>query len=112
MRSLILYNIKDLDQNHENIEFCKALANQCFINEYLYEASIVDIDLCKKLSKKIEMNLIKGIQPSIIQLLCLACFNPLYEYKWHEMLTVPKELETIFNLQIFEVKKESAWKIK
>ena len=43
MRSLILYNIKDLDQNHENIEFCKALANQCFINEYLYEASIVDI---------------------------------------------------------------------
>ena len=106
MRSLILYNIKDLDQNHENIEFCKALANQCFINEYLYEASIVDIDLCKKLSKKIEMNLIKGIQPSIIQLLCLACFNPLYEYKWHEMLTVPKELETIFNLQIFEVKKE------
>ena len=106
IRFLILKNIDDLVEKSHIYIFCEALALQCFINEYIYNTSNEEDNYIDKLKNNIEKKLAESIIPDIIELQCLASYQPLNEISWQNILKVPKELEKLFSNQIFDREKE------
>jgi len=106
IRFLVLKNIDDLVEKSDIYIFCEALALQCFINEYIYNTSNVEDNYIDKLKNNIEKKLAESIIPDIIELQCLASYQPLNEISWQSMFEVPKELESLFSIQIYDGEKE------
>ena len=110
IRSAILLNISDIKHNPETIIFQTALSLQCFLNEYLYNQTDIEVEALKDLETLVERKLTNGQQPSPTELACLASYKPLYEYSWLHLLTMPIELESLQRRQILEPEKEKQLK--
>ena len=106
IRSAILLSISKIKNNPETLTFQTALSLQCFINEYLYDQTDVEIEALKDLETLVEKQLTNGQQPSPTELACLASYKPLHEYSWLHLLTMPIELESLHRRQILEPEKE------
>jgi len=106
IRSAILLNISDIKHNPETITFQTALSLQCFLNEYLYNQTDIEVEALKDLETLVEKQLTNGQQPSPTELACLASYKPLHEYSWLHLLTMPIELESLHHRQILEPEKE------
>jgi len=110
IRSAILLNISDIKHNPETIIFQTALSLQCFLNEYLYNQTDIEVEALKDLETLVEKQLTNGQQPSPTELVCLASYKPLHEYSWLHLLTMPIELESLQRRQILEPEKEKQLK--
>jgi len=110
IRSAILLNISDIKHNPETITFQTALSLQCFLNEYLYNQTDIEVEALKDLETLVEKQLTNGQQPSPTELVCLASYKPLHEYSWLHLLTMPIELESLQRRQILEPEKEKQLK--
>ena len=106
IRSTILLSISDIKHNPETITFQTALSLQCFLNEYLYNQTDIEVEALKDLETLVEKQLTIGQQPSPTELACLASYKPLHEYSWLHLLTMPIELESLHRRQILEPEKE------
>ena len=79
LRCEILFNLENSDKDNlkKYFNFIISLAEQCWLNEYLYAQSAKEIDLVNKLKQKIENNeKINELQISI-----LSCYMPLNNSK-------------------------------
>jgi len=79
LRCEMLFNLENSDKDNldEYFDFIISLAEQCWLNEYLYVQSAKEIDLVNKLKQKIENNeKINELQISI-----LSCYIPLNSSK-------------------------------
>ena len=110
IRSAILLNISDIKHNPETITFQIALSLQCFLNEYLYNQTDIEVEALKDLETLVESKLTNGQQPSPTELACLASYKSLHEYSWLHLLTMPIELESLQRRQILEPEKEKQLK--
>jgi ubiquinone/menaquinone biosynthesis C-methylase UbiE len=110
IRSVILLSISKIENNPKIIIFQTALSLQCFLNEYLYDQTDVEVEALKKLENLIESKLIIGQQPSPTEIACLASYNPLHEYSWFNLLSIPAELEVLQRTQVLEPEKEKQLK--
>ena len=110
IRSAILLNISDIKHNPETITFQTALSLQCFLNEYLYNQTDIEVEALKDLETLVESKLTNGQQPSPTELACLASYKSLHEYSWLHLLTMPIELESLQRRQILEPEKEKQLK--
>jgi len=110
IRSAILLNISDIKHNPETIIFQTALSLQCFLNEYLYNQTDIEVEALKDLETLVERKLTNGQQPSPTELVCLASYKSLHEYSWLHLLTMPIELESLQRRQILEPEKEKQLK--
>jgi ubiquinone/menaquinone biosynthesis C-methylase UbiE len=106
IRSAILLNISDIKHNPETITFQTALSLQCFLNEYLYNQTDIEVEALKDLETLVESKLTNGQQPSPTELACLASYKPLHEYSWVNLLSIPVELEVLQRTQVLELEKE------
>jgi len=106
IRSAILLSISDIKHNPETITFQTALSLQCFLNEYLYDQTDVEVEALKELENLVGSKLINEQQPSPTELACLASYKALHEYSWFHLLSMPVELETLQRRQILEPEKE------
>jgi len=106
IRSAILLNISEIKHNPETIIFQTALSLQCFLNEYLYDQTDIEVEALKDLETLVENQLTSGQQPSSTQLACIASYNPLHEYSWCHLLSIPSELESLQRRQILEPEEE------
>ena len=98
---LILYkNNKKILQ--ENLEFIISLAEQCFLNEYIYSQSADEIDNAAFLKKTIENN--KKVNE--LDLAIVACYFPLYSLKKTTLKLIrEKSASALFNdLIIMQIK--------
>ena len=110
IRSAILLSISDIKHNPETITFQTALSLQCFLNEYLYNQTDIEVEALKDLETLVESKLTNGQQPSPTELACLASYKSLHEYSWLHLLTMPIELESLQRRQILEPEKEKQLK--
>ena len=106
IRSAILLSISKIKNNSEILIFQIALSLQCFLNEYLYNQTDVEVEALKELENLVEKKLTNGQQPSSTELACIASYKPLYEYSWCHLLSMPVELEALHRRQILEPEKE------
>ena len=109
IRCEILFNL-EISSKHKlnkHFNFLISLAEQCWLNEYVYSESEKEIDLVNKIKNKIEKN--KDINELEVAILC--CYMPLKNSKnIIEKLLVYKSTNILFNdlisVQIKEPLKE------
>ena len=101
IRCHILRNIEQLSDNTKILSVQSALAIQSFINEFIYIETDEEIEALLTLQNSIEHSLLKGKQPNINKIMCLASYKPLHEFDWHEALSFPKGLEKFAKLVLY-----------
>ena len=55
----------------------------------------------------VKESLLKGEQPSLQSILCLATYKALHEYEWCDQHTVTADTEEVFTRQVIEPKQET-----
>jgi 2-polyprenyl-3-methyl-5-hydroxy-6-metoxy-1,4-benzoquinol methylase len=93
---------EDIGKNpDENIlDFFSALAQQCFINEYVYYSDDVESELAQHIRNEVEQNLMQGLPVSPLTLLAVASYFPLYKISAAQQLLDHAWPGTINNLLI------------
>ena len=109
LRNEILCILNDKRQNilKEKINFIISLAEQCFLNEYIYLQSVEEINIIKNLIKKEENN----AEINELKIAILACYIPLLSYKnlankLHKYKSKNNLFNDLINMQINEPLKE------
>jgi len=110
IRFIILKNINKIQDKKEFLNFTTALAIQCFINEYIYDETKIEIQTIFNLEKSIEKEIFKGKKPNPLSISILACYRPLHQYIWCKDFEIPKELSELGLRQILEVRQEKELK--
>ena len=62
----------------EAVDFCCALAQQCFLNEYVYDCTEAEADQAQGLCSSVASALASGATVSSLELAALACYLPLH----------------------------------
>ncbi len=107
IRKEILFGIFELNFNDEIMIFQIALANQCFINEYIYYKESKESEKILELTQKVQSKVKNNIKPSISEILCLLSYNSLQSISWLDISIYHKDLLEIYNRQIIEPEKEN-----
>ena len=109
IRSDALFLFMDSNKNifEENIKFITSLAEQCFLNEYVYAQTKKEANFINQLKNKIE----KNTQINEMEIIILGCYIPLYSSPGiATKLLNYKSKNTLFNdlinMQIIEPLKE------
>ena len=95
IRSFILLNIDKIQNIPEILDIQKALALQCFINEYLYKEHNLETEALEALEHSIDLIFAKGSQPEPFVILCLASYRPLHLYNWSKLISLPNKFQKI-----------------
>ena len=95
VRSFILINIDKIQNIPTILDIQKALALQCFINEYLYKEHNLETKALEELEQSIKLSFSKGNQPKPSFILCLASYRPLHLYNWSKLISLPNQFEKI-----------------
>lgn len=101
IRSVLLEHSYDLPDAPFLIAFQSSLSLHCFTNEYVYFENKRDRENITALRQKINSAVADGLEPSLMEVLCLSSFRPLTEFTWGETLTsldrVPEVKERIIS---------------
>lgn len=111
IRTQLLLNISEFRNSLDILPFQISLAMQCFINEYIYENTDLEIEAIKSLEGRVEETLINNGRPSSNELACLASYKPLYKYSWVSCLNAPIGLDSLINRQVTELNREKAIRV-
>ena len=63
-------------------DFCEALAEQCFLNEYAFHSRPDEGRVLEQLADAVEARLGAGVAPDPFHVALLACYAPLTRYPW------------------------------
>jgi 2-polyprenyl-3-methyl-5-hydroxy-6-metoxy-1,4-benzoquinol methylase len=100
---------KDADGQEEGLPFFAALAQQCFISEYIYSQSADESAKVERLLSALTEAIAKRAPVSARDLVTLACYVPLGTLRECERLTKlcwPSPIQQLFAQQIDEPKQE------
>ncbi len=107
LRRSLLLKRNSLSKNHDLLKFQRALALQCFHNEFIYEETEEETFELKKLEKDASDKWSSNNKRlSDYNIACLASYRPLHNYSWARNLKPPSNLEQLFSRQITEVQKQ------
>ena len=106
IRSVLLASVSSLTDSLEVLKLQSALALQCFINEYIFAQTEKETELLKRLEMKVNNEILSGKQPNPQSILCIASYNPLYNYEWKDFVSNNAAIREVFTQQIIEPEKE------
>ncbi len=107
LRSDILLNISLIKNKGAALKLLESIAAQCFINEYIYPIELNEKNALNKIKQKIKEGLLKGnLKKLILEISCLATFEPLSTFDWSNKIINNEELSSIVVQQIVNPKKE------
>ena len=95
------------------LQFACYLAKQCFINEYIFNYSVYEEELTRRLLDTVSLSISNKVEVSSAQLAVLGCYVSLHSISdadWLLGLTWPDEVYDLLVLQISEPTKE--WQIR
>lgn len=95
--------------SEQALRFCSALAQQCFLNEYVYACSNEETDIVGKLRDSIASSLTAGTAVSAPRVIVLACYVPLHSVPDADRLMEldwPDLVKGLVTTQIAEPRKE------
>ena len=101
LRKEILNTVSDNIFNDKYLEFIISLSSQCFLNEYIYFETKDESNKVEKLIKKIKNKVDNNKIVREIEILCLSCYVPLYNFEWLRKIKPSKYLSEIYNLQFY-----------
>ena len=106
IRNKVLTERNFIEWKSGTIRFVEALAIQCFTNEYAYYVDAVEKKEFASLERIVRQTLSDGSMPTEIEIVCLACYRPLYEYEWSPSSGFPESLRSLWERQISDVVRE------
>ena len=107
IRKEILFGLFELNFNDEIKIFQIALANQCFINEYIYYKEPNESEKIIELTQNVHNKLKNNIKPSVSEILCILSYNSLKSISWLDISLYHKDLIEIYKRQVIEPEKEN-----
>ena len=111
IRKFILINYRILNENKEIIKFQQILAQQCFINEYVYFITDEESKLVAELETNINNAIANKEQIDIFKITTLATYNSLNKFQWAKNLyglDGSIEYLNLLRMQITESQEESS----
>ena len=111
IRKFILINYRILNENKEIIKFQQILAQQCFINEYIYFITDEESKLVAELETNINNAIANKEQIDIFKITTLATYNSLNKFQWAKSLyglDGSIEYLNLLRMQITESQEESS----
>ncbi len=103
LRKEILLNINLIKNNDSTLKIINAIAQQCFINEYIYPVSKSEKNKIEEIEKKILKNLSKENSENIyLEITCLASYKQLTNYTWTDKINNQLKILDLINQQITE----------
>jgi tetratricopeptide (TPR) repeat protein/2-polyprenyl-3-methyl-5-hydroxy-6-metoxy-1,4-benzoquinol methylase len=107
VRAKILLSLSSIKSTPELIKFQSALALQCFTNEYIYNrVDEREVEALAQLENSVESTIRTGLQPTSLQILCLASYKPLYQYEWSDHLLQNSKIKDVYVRQLHEPRVE------
>ena len=82
LRKFLILNLQELQPTGEQLMFLQSLALHCFTNEYVYFETSQEKQLVSELALRIKNKTINKEELPPLDILCLACFRPLYSFSW------------------------------
>jgi len=110
IRMSILDNIFEIGNGVEITNFQAALASHCFLNEYLYNFNLNEINKLNHLEKTIEHSIVNRKKINVNYILCLASYKPLTSFSWYTSINFPIELTSTEKLLLKDQIKEKKLK--
>jgi len=107
LRARFTLGILDYEISKDELTFLSALANQCFINEYLYPVTQSERLAIKNIEKIVSKISNEKRQPPSHLVLCLATYKPLYEYHWCKNLKLQNDISEVYHQQLMEIELEN-----
>lgn len=104
-----IYSTSSTDEIDKTLVFYSALARQCFINEYVFTHSIVEIQKAKDLWEILSAALEANVQIPALWLLAAAAYFPLYNLPLASRLLEsewPEEVKAVIVQQVCEPSEE------
>ena len=108
IRSVFLSKLNNINFNNESLCFLSSLAQQCFLNEFIYYDE--DHKKILEIENFVEKKLLKGEQPNPEFIICLASYKPLNNYKWINLLEMNEIISDLYKIQITEPLEEKKLK--
>ena len=111
IRKFILINYRILNENKKIIKFQQILAQQCFINEYVYIMTDEESKLVAELETNINNAIANKEQIDIFKITTLATYNSLNKFQWAKNLyglDGSIEYLNLLRMQITESQEESS----
>jgi len=112
LRYLLLLNLDNFDRDDGVVCFQSILAQQCFINEYIYETDDCEQALLDQLIISLEKKNSHGKKQLAKELLCLASYKSLGKYDWIGNATSEIKLRNVIQQQVIEPRIELSIKDK
>ncbi|MFK7763800.1 MAG: tetratricopeptide repeat protein [Roseobacter sp.] len=102
IRATLLAEWNTLNLTENAREFCKALALQCYTNEYIYTVTGVESERLLALQTYVSSQIAKGQTVATLPLSILASYRSLSDMSWSKDIVPTVEIETLFQRQIRE----------
>ena len=90
LRRAILMEHDTLVSGPDTLPFTTAMALHCFINEYVFAETKMELEAINLLGAKVDACISEGHQPDGLLILILASYRPLYTYAWAKLLAEMK----------------------
>ena len=106
LRRILLLERKKLSGNDDLIIFQRALALQCFTNEFIYEETKKEKVAIQSLEKSLQKSFSNNEELPSYDIACLASYRSLFNYPWARGMAPRSALEVLFKRQVIEVNQE------
>ena len=101
-----------VSSSRKTLHFISALAQQCFINEYIFNVGKEEEQAISQLQQKIEASIARNKQPAARDLAWLGCFQPLGQFPWSSHVNFPEGLKILEKQQVNDISEEARLKLK
>ncbi len=107
IRTEILINISSIKNKISAFNVSKAVALQCYINEYIYPIKNREREIIEKIEKIFQNNLNeKYFQKNNLEIASLSSYKPLNKYNWSDKLINCEGIHELVKQQIEEPNRE------
>jgi 2-polyprenyl-3-methyl-5-hydroxy-6-metoxy-1,4-benzoquinol methylase len=106
LREALILSISEISSSEEIMLFQSALALQCFTNEYIYSSTDQENEILYEIKMSIQRDLAKCNQPNQHLVLCVACYESLYDSGWARLLEMNDGYKEVILRQLIEPEKE------
>ena len=88
------------------VRVLSAIAVQCYMNEYIYKKLDSENEILAEIENEISETIVDNTQTHVKKILILACYKPLYVYKWSAYIHQVSDLAAVVDLQVDQIEEE------
>ena len=88
------------------VRVLSSIAVQSYMNEYIYKKLDSENEILAEIESEISETIVDNTQTHVKKILILACYKPLYVYKWSAYIHKVSDLAAVVDLQVDQIEEE------